>query len=85
MSGELILLDFLDKFGEPQVHFFILEANYLNVRALGAYLEKILILRIVLSQMGHYIWNHCADNRGLTCDNGEITLWIICSVFQITD
>jgi hypothetical protein len=58
MSGELILLNFLDKLGEPQVHLFILEANYLNVRALGAYFEKILILRIVLSQMGHYIWNH---------------------------
>lgn len=58
MSGELILLDFLDKFSEPQVHLFILEANYLNVRALSAYLEKILVLRIVLSQMGHYIWNH---------------------------
>ncbi len=86
MRRELILFYFLDKLCQPQLYLSILEANYFNARrSPDAYVEKILILRIVLLQMSKYSWNHWNDIRSLVCDNGEKTSWIICSVFQIVD
>jgi hypothetical protein len=65
MSWELILLEFFDNLSESQLYLFILEPNNLDVRSLDGYLEKILILRKVLSQVGYYIWKHRAYKGGL--------------------
>lgn len=60
MRREVVLLDFIDNFGEPQLNLLVLETDNLNASALDTYLEKIFIMRIVVSHIGHDVWNHRA-------------------------
>jgi hypothetical protein len=60
MRREVVLLDFIDNFGEPQLNLLVLETDNLNASALDTYLEKIFIMRIELSHIGHDVWNHRA-------------------------